>query len=373
VTGRETNKESWRNVKLLGLVSFLNDLSSEIILPILPFFLTSLNISAIGIGLVAGIIDGFSNVMKAVSGYFSDIKGKRKPLIFAGYALSQFSKLALALSSNLTYASIFTALDRVGKGIRTSPRDALIAESASLRGKAFGFHRAMDTLGAVLGTVIAIVFIQILESNYKNIILIASLIGFLSLIPLAFVFETARKHPRSKIVLGLRLRKFLILSAIFGLANISYMFFILRASQHGVLFALTLYLLFNIVYAVLAYPIGSFSDKVGKQKVAAFGYAMLAIAGLMIISGKFIQLILAFLLFGVFMASSDAVQRSIAAEVAKAKGFGIGAFHFVFGMSTLIGNVIYGFILQYYGFEPVFLFAALMAFISSLIYILVKI
>jgi len=369
----DVNKGSWRNVKLLGLVSFLNDLSSEIILPVHPFFLTSLNISAAGIGLVAGIIDGLSNVMKAVSGYFSDLKGKRKPLIFAGYALSQFSKLALSLSSNLTYASIFTALDRVGKGIRTSPRDALIAESASQRGKAFGFHRAMDTFGAVLGTAIAIIFIQILESDYKKIILIASLIGFLSLIPLSFVSETARKYPRSKIVLGLRLKKFLLFSIIFGLANISYMFFILRASQHGVLSALILYFLFNIIYAVLSYPIGSFSDRIGKQKVAAFGYAMLAIAGLLMVSGGLIQLILAFLLFGVFMASSDAVQRSIAAEVAKVKGFGIGAFHFVFGMSALMGNVIYGLILQYYGFEPVFSLAALMALISSFIYIFVKI
>ena len=362
----ETNK--WKNVKLLGLVSFLNDLSSEIILPILPFFLTSLNISAVGIGLVAGIIDGFSNVMKAVSGYVSDVRGKRKPLILVGYALSQFSKLALSLSSNLANASIFTALDRVGKGIRTSPRDALIAESASQRGKAFGFHRAMDTLGAVLGTAVAIAFIQ-LGSDYRKIILAASLLGFLSLIPLAFVSETAKSRC-PKIVIGLRLRKFLLFSVVFGMANISYMFFILRASQHGVLYALILYFLFNIVYAVLSYPIGSFSDRIGKQRVAAFGYAMLAVASLLSAFGGFV---LAFVLYGIFMASSDAVQRSIAAEVARAKGFGMGAFHFVFGMSALIGNVIYGFALQNYGFEPVFFLAALMAAVSSLVYIFVRI
>ncbi|WP_156786061.1 MFS transporter [Archaeoglobus veneficus] len=358
----DTNENSgWRNVKLLSLVSFLNDLSSEIILPVLPFFLLSLNASPLGIGIVAGIMDGMSNIMKAVSGYFSDIRGRRKPLVFVGYGLSQISKLGLAFSPSVAHASLLTAFDRLGKGIRTSPRDALIAESYAKRGKAFGFHRAMDTFGAVIGSAIA-ALLYFRFSDYRSVILIAALIGFAALVPLGLVKETGKAV--KKVKLGLRMRRFVLLSTIFGAASISYMFFLIAASSEGVMTALLLYLLYNVVYASVSYPAGTISDMVGKNRIASFGYLFLSFACLSMLTGS---AIVAFILFGLFMAFSDAVQRSIAAELSKSMGFGLGAFHFVFGTSALFANIFYGFLLGY-GFEYVFGLAALLAMLSSITY-----
>ncbi|RLI87352.1 MAG: MFS transporter [Archaeoglobales archaeon] len=350
----------WRNVKLLSLVSFLNDLSSEVILPVLPFFLISLKATPLGIGVVAGIMDGLSNIMKAVSGYFSDIRGKRKPLVIAGYALSQISKFGLALSLSIVHASGLVALDRLGKGIRTSPRDALIAESYAKRGKAFGFHRAMDTLGAVVGSAIA-VFLYLHFANYRSVILVAALIGFAALIPLWFIVETGVAR---KVKLGMTMKKFLLFSIIFGAANVSYMFFLIAASKHSILTALLLYFVFNIFYASFSYPAGVLSDKVGKNRIASLGYLFLSASCLLML---FDTPIVAFPLFGLFMAFSDAIQRGIVSELAKSMGFGLGAFHFVFGTSALIANILYGYLLSF-GSEYVFSLAGFMALVSAFVY-----
>ncbi len=353
-------RSDWKNVKLLSLVSFLNDLSSEIILPVLPFFLISLEATPLGIGVVAGIMDGLSNIMKAISGYFSDIRGRRKPLVIAGYGLSQLSKLILSFSPSVVIVSVLTATDRLGKGIRTSPRDALIAESYGRRGRAFGFHRAMDTLGAVFGSGIAVLLYTRLY-DYRGVILIAALIGFTALLPLYFVRETGVVR---RIRLGMEMRKFLIFSVIFGAANISYMFFLISASKHGVITALLLYFVFNVIYASMSYPAGIFSEKIGKNRIASLGYLFLSISCVLMI---FDLPFAAFPLFGLFMAFSDAMQRGIASELAKSTGFGLGAFHFVFGTSALIANVLYGYLLVA-GNEYVFGLAGTLAFLSSLIY-----
>jgi|Deesub1362B_J571_1020462.scaffolds.fasta_scaffold00741_13 MFS family permease len=356
----------WRNVKLLGVVSFLNDLSSEIILPVLPFFLKSLAISSVGIGLIGGIIEGFSNVVKALSGAISDISGRRKPLVFAGYLISQASKLGLSYSSGAVDATIFTALDRTGKGIRTAPRDALIGEAVEKRGRAFGLHRAMDTAGAIAGTILAITMTYF-GLQFRQIILVAAVIGFLSVVPLLFVVETGRAV--KKLTLSFRMRKFLVFTVIFGMANISYMFFILKASGYGIMLALLLYLAYNIIYATLAYPAGKLGDRIGKTKVLAAGYAGLTISAFLMLSDALPAIIVAFLLFGLFMALSDALQRALASEMSTSQGFGIGAYHFVFGISTIAGNGFAGLILQFFDFTGVFIYLAILSIVSAAIYL----
>ena len=364
--GNAGKQGGWRNVKLLGAVSFLNDLSSEIILPVLPFFLRSLAVSSVGIGIIGGIIDGFSNIVKALSGAVSDISGRRKPLVFAGYLISQFSKLGLSFSSGAVDATMFTALDRTGKGIRTAPRDALIGEAVEGKGMAFGLHRAMDTAGAIAGTVLAIT-LTYLGLQFRQIILIAAAIGFLSVVPLLFVVETGKAV--KKLILGFRMRKFLAFTVIFGMANVSYMFFILKASDYGIMLALLLYLAYNIIYATFAYPAGKLGDRMGKTRVLAAGYLCLAVSAIFMLSDVLPAIIVAFLLFGLFMALSDALQRALASEMSISQGFGIGAYHLVFGISTIAGNGFAGLMLQLFDFTGVFVYLIVFSTISAAIYL----
>ncbi len=346
-----------RNVKLLSLVSFLNDMSSEMMFPLLPFFLTSIGASSLAIGLAGGIIEGVSGIMKVVSGYISDVRGRKK-LVFAGYSLSQLSKFGICLSNTPLSALFFMLLERSGKGIRTAPRDALIAESSKRKGKAFGFHRAMDSLGAVAGASLALLLF-INWDNVRRVLLAAAIVGLLSLFPILFVRETGVKVKRPK--LGLRMRKFALLSVLFGAANLSYMFFLVNF--RGIIASLSAYVVFAAIYALLSYPAGVVSDVVGKRVVASLGYLVMAFACLSALVYPLVSLVL----LGVFMAMTDAVQRSFVAEVAESYGFGMGAFQLCFGLSALVFNTIYG---LFWGFrEVVFVVAAVFAVISSAVFL----
>jgi len=345
-----------RNVKLLSIVSFLNDMSSEMMFPILPFFLASIGAGSVAIGLAGGIVEGISGVMKVISGYISDVRGRKK-LVFAGYTLSQISKFGIYLSSTPLSAIFFMLLERCGKGIRTAPRDALIAESSVEKGKAFGFHRAMDSLGAVFGAALALVFF--LEwKNVRSVLFVAALIGFLSLIPILFVEERGVRIKKPE--LGMRMRKFALASLVFGAANLSYMFFLFNF--RGIVSSLSAYVIFTAVYALLSYPAGAVSDIVGKKTVLSAGYMVMAASCILATFTPAFSLIL----LGTFMAMTDAVQRSFVAEIAKSYGFGMGAFQLCFGISALFFNTLYGFL---WNFGKVFVFfsAACFAVISSAI------
>ncbi len=362
-------KGSSRNVFLLGVVSFLNDMSSEIILPILPFFLKGFGAGYAGIGIVGGLIDGFGNLVKVFSGYISDRIGNRKHMVFSGYLISQVSKLALSFSNSTAIAGLFVTLDRVGKGIRTSPRDALLAESGMKSGKAFGFHRMMDTLGAVLGTSFSLLLVY-LGFQYGRAILIAAAIGFIAVIPLVFVKETA--HPVKKPEITFRLKKFTLFSFFVGLSNISYMFFLLKAETLGVQTAIGFYLIFNVVYALFSYPFGILAEKIGKPRSLSLGYLFMTLSSLSMFYGQsFYMLMLGFIMYGLFMSVVEAQQRAFASDLSISYGFGIGTYHFVFGISTIIGNIIAGLIADV-SLGLVFAYSALMSFIIALLYSLLR-
>ncbi len=362
-------KSTKENVLLLGIVSLLNDLSSEIILPILPFFLKSLNASNLSIGLVGGIIDGMSNIVKAISGYISDKIKRRKLIVFIGYTVSQFSKMGLSFSYSPISISSFVTLDRIGKGIRTSPRDAIIAESTKNRGRAFGLHRMMDTSGAVFGTIFAIILIESF-GNFRQPIFFAAILGFIALIPLFFVKDTGMFV--KSIELGLRLRKYLIAISFIGLSHVSYMFFLLKASQISVEFSIVLYLLYNIVYATFSYPIGVLADKYGRERMLSLAYLFFSFASILMLTSFVVSFIVAFILYGFFMSISEAQQRALASDIAKAQGFGIGSYHFFFGISSLIGNLIAGILAQLYFYEVVFVYSFIMSTLSAVLYAFMK-
>ena len=253
--GKRKDEKGKMNVSLLGTTSFLNDFSSQMILPILPFFLSSLGASAVLIGLVGGLRESLDKLFEVASGYLSDKIGRRKPFVYAGYITSSFFKLLLAFSPTAMSASSSASLERVGKGMRDAPRDAMIGQfMPGKTGTSFGLHRMFDTAGAVFGSLAVLVLIAYFFVPYDLLIMTAALIGILSIAPLSLVKEPPFRPYRNKHGFRYALSKlprkliiFNIIASLFTLANFSYMFFILKAqATEGLVIPIALYVLFNI-------------------------------------------------------------------------------------------------------------------------------
>ncbi|MCK4459103.1 MAG: MFS transporter, partial [Methanosarcinales archaeon] len=233
------------NIILLGIVSFLTDASSEMICPLLPLFIMYLGGTGYAIGVIAGIGDSAASLLRVFSGYLSDKTGKRKPFVFTGYLVSSISKALYAASVIWQHILVLMIAERIGKGIRAAPRDAIIANSAPLdrMGWAFGVHRTMDSAGAILGTVLTIGILSYVmffepgfDSVYQCVFIIAGIIAFFGLIPLRWVREDdvahdSRSMRASFAALPGSFHIYLAITTIFALGNFTYMFFILRASD----------------------------------------------------------------------------------------------------------------------------------------------
>ena len=407
--GGANERKLQRNVLLLGVVSLLNDLSSEMIMPILPAFIRSLASPAeasIAIGLVGGFQESISSVLKAPAGYISDKLRRRKIFVASGYLISAIFKFFLAFSRVWQHALAFLSVERVGKGLRTAPRDAIIAESMpSERGRGFGIHRAMDTVGAILGNIAALLFI-LYGFELKFVILLAAVIAFSSLLPLLFVKETLQKRKLltadaakaaeaaeateaakaaaseaadSVAEKARRRRKhsplahFIAVSTVFALSNFSYMFFIYGAmlyfgangeSHAALVISIALYTLFNIFYAIFAIPFGKLSDKIGRFKVISAGFSLYALTcfcfalAVSLTDAKSVTMPLALLIFSALFASYGIVrailegnQRAFVADLApeEAKATALGAFHTSVGLASLPASVLAGFL---WNFSP---------------------
>jgi len=382
------------NVLLLGLVSFITDVSSEMIHPVLPSFIEALGATALAVGLVGGVGDLMQNVLKAPSGYLSDRTGRRKALTAAGYAVSAVSKLFIPFSTSWAQVMALRAIERTGKGIRTAPRDALIAESGGKRGRAFGIHRALDTLGAVVGSTAAFLLLLVAHLQLRDVMLYGALVAFGALIPLVFVEETARKkgtaaRPEEKE--GTRpavpssLKKFVAVATLFGLSNMTYMLFILFALTYvepplgldPVVFATGLYVLFNILYAGLSAPSGSLSDRIGRKKVIAMGYLVFTLVciGLMAeaASPAVPAVVGLFCLYGASTALIDGTQRAYASDLAprEARGYALGIFHTSMGLANLASGLIAGAIWDFVGVAWAFAYAAALSAISAVLLLIV--
>ncbi len=363
------------NVVLLGLVSFFTDMSSEIILPLLPLFLLSMGASVSAIGLIEGIAESSASLLKVYSGWYSDKIGKRKVFVSSGYALSAVAKLFFALAIVWHHVLAIRFVERIGKGLRTSPRDALIADSTDAKsyGKAFGFHRAMDTSGAIFGVLLALVLVSYF--TYRQIFIIAFIPAAIYVI---FVLKVKEKRKMVRSVsqtLGIknldrRYKLFLVAATIFALANFSYVFLILMAKDIGISDrgVISLYLLFNIVYTFLAMPAGVISDKIPRKQVIVAGYMIFgAMCAGFVFASTPLHMVVLFGIYGVYYAIIEGVQKAYIADLvdADARGTAYGAFHTVVGLAAFPASLIAGLLWQYIGPFATFAYGALLALLAA--------
>jgi len=381
----QNNKQKIRkNVFRLGLTSFFTDVSSEMIFPVLPIFLvTVLGANMAVIGLIEGIAESSATIFKLFSGWLSDKLGRKKPLIIAGYSISTLAKPLLALTTHWGHVLGIRFLDRAGKGIRTAPRDSLIADSVNQdeKGEKFGLHRAMDTAGAVVGTLIAFFILQkFLGEAFRLIFLLSFVPGVIAVFILIFgVKDVQQAAVNKKISFNFRacnpaLKQFLLVIAFFNLANFSYAFFLLRANDIGLaLFLIPLvYLVYNMVYAGFSIPMGKLSDRIGRKPILITGFLLFGITSLGFgFIATSITIWPLFALYGLFMAITEGVSRAYVSDLAVSnkRGLAFGTYHAIVGITVLPANLIGGFLWYKISVQAPFIYAAVFSIISALLMI----
>jgi len=376
-----------KNVFVLGLVSFFNDVASEMIYPIVPIFLTSvLGAPVAVVGLIEGIAESTASILKVVSGWLSDKLRKRKPFVIAGYSFSAISKIILSLAYSWPFVLFARFVDRFGKGTRTAARDALIAESSenSARGRSFGFHRALDTLGAVVGPLIALLAINFLDSNFRLIFFLAFIPACIGVLLLILFVKEKRKEANLSPALNFSWRNldssfkiFLLISFIFALGNSSDAFLILRAQNLGlsVVLVILAYVLFNFTYAIFSMPAGIISDKIGPKKVLFSGFLLFSVVYLFfgLTNASFILWLL-FPLYGIYMALTEGIGKAYISNLVPQEkaGTAFGVYQTMIGLCTFFASLIAGLLWTYIGVSAPFIFGSVMAVISAFLFFILE-
>ena len=358
-----------RNVTALGLVSFFTDFSTEMVLGVLPLFIVStLGASRALLGAIEGSAELTSYAFRMVSGSLSDRVGKRKVFIIAGYGLSTITKPFFAASSSWTDAFVVRFGERMGKGIRTAPRDALIADSVSESkvGKAFGIHRTIDQLGAIVGPIAAFGLLQVVD--IRGIFILSLIPGAMGLLILVFFVKevvikrsssSARRTILSNINRVIRGNRpfvlLLVIAGIFGIGAFNFPFILLRASDLGIAENLIplIYATLNIAHTAIGIPSGILADKVGKEKVLIIGYTVFAISTMLmlILSGNTLYAYILAAIFGLYLGISETVQRAVIPKyvVSELRGTAYGLYNVVIGTAFFIANVVFGYLWDNYG------------------------
>ena len=373
------------NVFFSGLVSFCMDVSSEMIYPLVPLFLASvLGVNKSMIGLIEGVAEATASLLKVFSGWFSDRIGQRKNLMIAGYAISTLSRPVIALAGawQQVLASRFT--DRVGKGIRTAPRDAIIAESAQIThlGRAFSFHRTLDTMGAVVGPALTFLLLEFFSNDYRKVFWLSMVPGVVAVLLIILFISEKKKCPtlhaeRPRLTrnhFDWKVKFFIVIAALFALGNSSDAFLILRAEQIGIptMMIPAVYLVFNLVYSLSAIPAGVAADRFGKKRIILLGFVLFA--GLyygFAVARNAETIWVLFGLYGLFMGFTEGIQKAFLATIippdCKATAFGVYAA--VIGIAMLPASLIAGWLWDRVSPAAPFFFGAATAVLSALLFV----
>jgi MFS family permease len=376
-----------RNVIALGAVSLLTDVSSDMISPLLPLFITAvLGAGPAALGVIEGVAEATASLLKLFSGAWSDRVRRKKPLVAWGYGIAAVARPLCAFATSWLHILLIRFADRTGKGIRTSPRDALIAASVepSIRGKAFGLHRAMDNLGAAIGPVLAFLLLSLGGYSYRAIFLFAALPGIASVLVLVSHVREAdtsaipgKRFRLTGGALSPMFRRYLVAVGVFTLGNASDGFLILRASDAGVpaIYIPLLWGAFHLVKSSFSTYGGILSDRFGRKRVILGGWAVYAVTyaawGLTTGIGWMVGL---FLVYGLYYAATEGAERALVADfiAADRRGTAYGWFHLVVGISSLPASVMFGFLWTEFGAPFAFGASAVLALLAALLLALVS-
>jgi MFS family permease len=371
-----------RSVKLLGLTSLFTDAATEAIYPLLPVFLTRvLGANPAALGLIEGSADATSSVLKIVAGRWSDRTGHRKPFVLAGYTIAGLVRPLIALATVWQHVFIVRLADRVGKGLRGAPRDAMLGALAphGERGRVFGFHRAMDHAGAVVGPLVATVFLWFMPGAYRTLFALALVPGLLAIVMLFMVPETYRAgdpadltKPMLPIALPRELKRYLAILAVFTLGNSSDAFLLLRLSDAGLAteFLPLSWSALHVVKSGLSTWGGTLSDRFGRRGLIISGWLLYAVvyAGFAV-TDSLVPLLAWFLIYGVHFALVEGSEKALVADLitGPAHGTAFGWYNAVLGFGALGASLLFGFLWETFSAATAFYTGAALALLASVL------
>ena len=372
------------NVLILGLVSFFTDVSSEMVYPLLPLFLTGvLGAGPAFLGVIEGVAESTASLLKLFSGLLSDRMRGRKKLVLFGYSLSALMRPLIGSAASPLMVLLVRTGDRVGKGLRTSPRDALIADSVdpSVRGKAYGFHRSMDNAGALLGPLVATGLLAYLVSDVRQVFWLAALPGLAAVLLIVWKLrEVERKSPqapkpRLSLLPAGPLRRYLLILFLFTLGNSSDTFLLLKAGTLGVpAFRIPLlWAFFNAVKMLSTMPFGSLSDRVGRRGIILAGWCVYSLSYLgYAFAASETQIWLLFALYGLFYGLTEGVEKAFLADMADPalRGAAFGWYNFAIGAGAFPASLLFGLIWQRLGGVAPFVMGACLSGLAALLLLL---
>jgi MFS family permease len=372
-----------KNIFFVGLTSFLTDTTTKMIYSVMPLFLMSLGATKTELSLIEGIAESTASVLKALSGWWSDKIRKNKPFMVIGYAFTAVLSPMFSMVTSPLQVLLIRFTERVGKGVRTAPRDSLIVASSEdgSKGKNFGFHKAMDNSGAIVGPLLAAGILLLFPNDYRLVFLIAAIPGFLGLINIiCFVKEakSEKMEPLGKITLKDFPKKyyaFLGIIFIFTMGNSTDALLLVKASDIGIKDSLIpmIYLIFYAVSALFSVPAGMLSDKIGRERLIIFGYLLYSILYFgfgRTNSGTVVVLL--FALYGLYSAATDGVQKALVSDLIDKdkRGTGLGIYNSLVGITLLPASVIAGLLYDHVNYSVPFYYGSVMALIAALFMII---
>lgn len=366
-----------RTVWILSLVSFFTDTASEMLYPIMPIYLKSIGFSIVLIGILEGVAEATAGLSKGYFGKLSDTSGKRVPFVQIGYAFSTISKPMMAVFTFPLWIFLARTIDRFGKGIRTGARDAILSDEATpkTKGKVFGFHRSMDTLGAVIGPSLALLYLYFYPQEYKTLFFIAFIPGLFAVLSSSFLKDNKINDNKPKVKTpffsflkywkqsSTTYRKVVFGLLVFTLFNSSDVFLLLQAKQSGLddTMVIGVYIFYNLIYALFAFPIGILADKVGLKIIFIIGLALFATVYFGMAVNKNIYLYFAlFFLYGIYASATEGISKAWISNITSKKvtATAIGTFSGLQSICTMLASSLTGLIWFQFGATTAFIVTA---------------